>query len=376
MADIAFIDVTATVSYGGVQTAIWQLARALHDAGHRVTVYGGAGDIRPDLGERNIAVQTFAFTPRDRVINLGSRFRRWWERRSLARNAQATVIAARHDWVILTKPFDFFWPHLMPPQHPTRFAFMSGGTDFMRGDRKKTAGISAWMACSHFNAWQIQARYKHFPQVIYNGVDTAQFAPTVAAADRSQWQVSDDDVLFGFAGRLVGWKGLRFAIAALAEPPLREQPVKLLIVGDGEDLPKLQRLATDLAVLPRVIFHPPVAHAALPALYAACDAGVFPSIGDEAFGITIAEAMACGKPVVANHIGGIPEVVGNEGSCGLLVTPGDTGGLAAAMAKLAADHSLRLRLGNAARQRILDCYTWTQAADRLTQALQKAENIF
>ena len=44
----------------------------------------------------------------------------------------------------------------------------------------------------------------------------------------------------------------------------------------------------------------------LPEFYAACDAGIFPSIGDEAFGITIAEAMACGKPVIASYIGGIP----------------------------------------------------------------------
>ena len=76
-------------------------------------------------------------------------------------------------------------------------------------------------------------------------------------------------------------------------------------------------------VAEQVIFHQPVEHAMLPEFYAACDAGVFPSIGDEAFGITIAEAMACGKPVIASYIGGIPEVVGNEQSAGLLVTPGD-----------------------------------------------------
>ncbi|MBI3575302.1 MAG: glycosyltransferase family 4 protein, partial [Gammaproteobacteria bacterium] len=98
-------------------------------------------------------------------------------------------------------------------------------------------------------------------------------------------------------------------------------------------------------------------------------AGVFPSIGDEAFGITIAEAMSCGKPVIASHIGGIPEVVGGEESCGLLVPPGDVTALAQAMRRLADDAALRARLGDGARTRIERLYTWDMSAQRLLRAL-------
>ena len=110
-------------------------------------------------------------------------------------------------------------------------------------------------------------------------------------------------------------------------------------------------------------------HDSLPDYYAAADVGVFPSIGDEAFGITIAEAMSCAKPVIGGYVGGIPEVVGNEESCGLLVPPGDSAALAQAMRRLADDAALRTRFGIAARARIERLYTWDMSAQRLLAAL-------
>ena len=159
------------------------------------------------------------------------------------------------------------------------------------------------------------------------------------------------------------------ALRALAEPAMRDVNAKLLIVGDGPQKPELKQLAQTLGLAERVRFHDPVPHDALPALYGAVDAGVFPSIGDEAFGITIAEAMSCAKPVIASHIGGIPEVVGSEESCGLLVPPGDVTALARAMRRLANDTALRTRLGIAARARIERLYTWDMSAQRLLGAL-------
>ncbi|HEY3431451.1 MAG TPA: glycosyltransferase family 4 protein [Rhodocyclaceae bacterium] len=373
---IAFVDVTVTVSYGGIQTAVWELARALHDDGHQVDVFGGEGAIQPELGGRGIGVKMFPFLDRGKVLDLGSRFRRIVERWTFARRAKQAVIDGEYDWVVLTKPFDFFWPRLMPKGHPTRFAFMSGGTDFFRGDRILARGIDAWVACSHFNAWQIQHYYKNFPEVMFNGVDVARFSPQALVAEgderetlRHAWGLTDADVLFAFAGRLVGWKGLSVAVEALASPLLVQLPTKLLIVGAGSDLPRLQEKATRLGVTQRVIFHEPVSHQRLPALYRAADVGIFPSIGDEAFGITVAEAMACGLPVVASYIGGIPEVVGNEGSCGFLVSPGKPAHLAQVMTQLAQDHPLRDRLGRAARERIVSHFTWRDAARRLLAAL-------
>ena len=370
---IAFVDVTVTVSFGGIQTAVWELARALHDLGHEVTVLGGDGNIRPDLGGRAIRIETFPFTPRERVLDFGSRFRRTWERWTFAQRAMPALVEGDFDWVILTKPFDFFWPWRMPARSRTRFCFMSGGTDFLWGDRKLAKKISAWVACSNFNAWQIAHHFKRFPKVIFNGVDVDVFAPRPPLAGlRERLGFDQSDIVFAFAGRLVGWKGLAIAVRALAEPPLIDQPVKLLLIGDGGARTDLQKLAEQLGLRERIVFHPPVPHRELPGLYALADAGIFPSIGDEAFGITIAEAMACGLPVLASHIGGIPEVVGNEGANGILVPAGDHVAWAAAMAELAADGEQRTRLGRAAAERIRRTFTWRQSAQRLLAALENA----
>lgn len=371
---IAFIDVTMTVSYGGIQTAVWQLACALTDMGHEVHVFGGEGDIRPELNGRVVHIHQFPFTPREKVLDLGSRFRRIWERGSFARHASAFVKSAGFDWIVITKPFDFFWTRILQ-ESQTRIAFMSGGTDFYRGDRYLSRGISAWLACSHFNAWQIQHRYKRFPAVMYNGVDVALFSPQAkekCTQMRTELGISDSTFVFGFAGRLVGWKGLSVAIQALADPVLRQKDVRLLLIGKGEDAPRLRGLAQKLQLENKIIFHPPVAHHLLPEFYSACNAGIFPSIGDEAFGITIAEAMSCELPVIASHIGGIPEVVGNEGTCGLLATPGDVVGFARAMANLVDNPDLCSRLGQSARQRIVTLYTWQYAAQRLLKQLNPA----
>ena len=356
--------------YGGIQTTVWRLANALARAGHEIAMFGGEGNIKPANLHPAIAVHTFPFRPREKVLDIGSRFQRIVERASHARHARLAFAEGNYDWAILTKPFDFYWPWILPKDCKTKFCFMSGGTDFYAGDRVLSKKIDAWVAASQFNAWQIHARYKRWPKVIFNGVETGKFAPGVRDESlRARLGVAPDTTLFAFAGRLVGWKGMGVALKALAEPAMRDANAKLLIIGDGPHKPELKQLARSLGLTGRVLFHDPVPHDALPALYGAVDAGVFPSIGDEAFGITIAEAMSCGKPVIASHIGGIPEVVGNEETCGLLVPPGDSTTLAQAMRRLADDTALRTRLGAAAHTRIEQLYTWDMSAQRLLAAL-------
>lgn len=369
MARIAFIDVTVTVSYGGLQTAVWRFAEALTRLGQEVDVYGGIGGIKPPADCAAVGVHTFPFRPRERVPDLGSRFQRIIERATFARHARPALIAKRYDWVILDKPFDFFWPWILPKSSKTRFAFTSGGTDFFAGDRRLANRIDVMLACSHFNAWQIRSHYKRQVGVVHYGVNTTHFASHDETDVRERLGVQANNVLFMFAGRLVGWKGMAVAVRALAEPALHGAPVQLLIVGDGPERPNLEKLAHSLKLTNRVIFHAPVPHDALPHYYGAADVGIFPSIGDEAFGITIAEAMSCAKPVIGSYVGGIPEVVGNEETCGLLVPPNDPAELAMAMRRMVDDASLRVRLGNAARARIERLYTWDISAQKVLSAL-------
>jgi glycosyltransferase involved in cell wall biosynthesis len=370
---IAFIDVTTTVFVGGIQTAVWQLAFALTDLGHEVTIYGGEGTNRADLAGRSVVVKTYSFTPRERFPNFGTRFRKLAERLSFARQARNDVAATGHDWVVLTKPFDFFWPYLMPAGHRTRFMFMSGGTDFVRGDRWLAKNLDAFVACSHFNAQQNYGRFRRPVGVIFNGVDIDRFRPGQRDNGwRRRLGFSDNDIVFVFAGRVIGLKGLEIAVRAL--PKLSAFPVKLFVVGNGSAVPRVQRCAIEVGVAERVVFHQAVGHDELPALYACADAGIFPALGEEAFGISVAEAMACGLPVVASYNGGMPEVVGNEGTCGELFALGDIDACAAAMRRLSNSAALRRTLGDAARARIVSMFTWEHSARRLLGAMGVRDN--
>jgi glycosyltransferase involved in cell wall biosynthesis len=90
----------------------------------------------------------------------------------------------------------------------------------------------------------------------------------------------------------------------------------------------------------------------------------------EGFGFPASEAMACGLPVVANAAGALPEVVGTDGSAGLLVPPRDPQALAAALGPLVADRERIARMGRAARARVLTTFRWSQAAAELAGVLE------
>jgi glycosyltransferase involved in cell wall biosynthesis len=368
---IALLDVTVTTSYGGIQTAIWELSRALHDLGHEVTVFGGRGSILPDLCGRNITVKTFDFTSRENALNLGNRFKRLWERWTFALHAKRDVIAGKFDWVVITKPYDFFWPHLMPKNSSTKFAFRSGGTSFIAGDRFLSRRISAFFSNSYFNAWQINERYKRFPKVIYNGVDLVRFGPHHRSdSTREELGLNIGDILCVFAGRLVGWKGVKYSIMALTSQLLSANSVYLLIIGDGPEKSSLINLARSLNISNRVIFKPAMAHEELPKWWASADIGVFASISDEGFSNSMAEALASGLPVIATAFSGNPETVGNEGSCGTLVPPEDSESIAAAINLIATNSERRRSMSLAARRRIEDNFTWVKVAQRLLDGLQ------
>jgi glycosyltransferase involved in cell wall biosynthesis len=111
----------------------------------------------------------------------------------------------------------------------------------------------------------------------------------------------------------------------------------------------------------RVVIHGPVTVGDVAAMYAASDAFVLPSL-KEPFGTVYGEAMAFGLPVVGWRAGNLPYLAAHERE-GLLVEPGDVGGLSAALLRLAEDPDLCARLGSAAKQRALERPTWDEVAE-------------
>jgi glycosyltransferase involved in cell wall biosynthesis len=102
-------------------------------------------------------------------------------------------------------------------------------------------------------------------------------------------------------GRFAYYKGLEYLIKTV---PLLPQNVKVVLVGDGEEKPKLLSLVKELHLEERVLFIPPVKDEELPSIYRGADVFVLPSIArSEAFGLVACEAMACGVPVITTEIG-------------------------------------------------------------------------
>lgn len=167
-----------------------------------------------------------------------------------------------------------------------------------------------------------------------------------------------------FVGRLHPQKGVDTLIRAMADLPTAQ----LAIAGDGPDRAQLERLAERLGVADRIRFLGFVAHDDVPALMRRADVFVMPSRYEE-LGTAIIEAMACGLPVVASRVGGIPNLVA-DGDTGLLTPPGDAPALAAALRRVLTEPGLAGKLGAEARTRTA-AYQWPALADRVLETYRE-----
>lgn len=170
-----------------------------------------------------------------------------------------------------------------------------------------------------------------------------------------------------FIGRLVYYKGLGTLIEAM-----RGLDAKLLIIGSGPLEPELRKLADKLELNGKVIFEKLPREEPIGRYLHACDLLVLPSVErTEAYGLTLLEAMACGKPVVATELGTGTSFVCEHESNGLVVPPGDVKALRGALARLLADPALRRRLGEEGRRRFKRSFTAEAMAKSFVSLYEK-----
>jgi rhamnosyl/mannosyltransferase len=180
------------------------------------------------------------------------------------------------------------------------------------------------------------------------GLNLDRFNPTPAILSRAaslRAESAGRPVLLNI-GRLVGYKGQRYAIEAL-----KDLDADLWIIGTGPLEAELRSLATALGVGERVRWIGDARDEDLPAYLHAADIFVLPSNSpNEAFGLVLVEAMACGKPLVACALeSGVPCVC-RDGINGLIVPPNDAIGLAQALRRLLLDPRLQAQLGEGGRR--------------------------
>ncbi len=185
-----------------------------------------------------------------------------------------------------------------------------------------------------------------------NGVDTALFHPArpASSALREALGLAADTPLVGFVGRLSPEKGPEVFVRAMLLLQGRCPQAHAVVVGEGPMLADMRALAGRLGLAQRLHFLG--LREDMPAVYNELDVAVSSS-HSEAMPLAVAEAMACGLPVVATRVGGVPDMI-EHGETGWLVGPGDFNDIAGRCAALLADPALRRRLGERARRRAVE----------------------
>jgi glycosyltransferase involved in cell wall biosynthesis len=185
--------------------------------------------------------------------------------------------------------------------------------------------------------------------VIYNAVDFAQADATSSRDEmRAALGVPADARVAGVIARLTEQKGHRFLFDALATTPALAH-VHVLLVGGGDLRNELVRQARSLGLSERVHFLGP--RRDLGNLLRAMDVFVLPSLW-EGLPLSLVLAMGAGVPVLATAVAGVPEVV-EDGRTGLLVPPGNSAALGAALARVLSDGPLRNRMASEAKAFVL-----------------------
>ena len=197
--------------------------------------------------------------------------------------------------------------------------------------------------------------------VIPNGIDTERFKPEGIFADlRKEFSIQERDTVIGFIGRIVPAKGLEYLIDAFSYLKEDFKNIKLLIIGEGNLVERLREQAKEKKLDDSIIF--PGGRRDIPDILACINIFVMPSIA-EGLPNALLEAMAMGKPIVATMIGGIPEVIKN-GFNGLLVPPRDPASLATAIKELIGNGQLSARMGQAARDLVMNKYSIRETAQK------------
>jgi glycosyltransferase involved in cell wall biosynthesis len=171
--------------------------------------------------------------------------------------------------------------------------------------------------------------------LIYNGVDLQRYDHQEPCCTlRDEYGMEPGSQIVGVVARLEPEKGHPTLLEAWPAVLRAAPDAYLLVIGEGSQREALERQARDLRIAHRVVFTG--RRDDVPAVTAALDVAVLPSYR-EAQGLSILEALALARPIVASNVGGIPEMI-EDGATGLLVEPHDTDGLAQAISRLLVDH--------------------------------------
>jgi len=221
------------------------------------------------------------------------------------------------------------------------------------------------IVCSQFNKEIINSMTSSKVYVIPNGVNL----PSIQNIQSRSLPMSS---IF-YVGMLLKSKGVDILISAI---PIIKKSIPdacLYIAGAGKEEAKLKNLVKELNVEGNVKFLGFITEEEKYAYYKSIDIFVLPSLF-EPFGIVLLEAMACGKPIVASNVGGIPYIV-EDGKTGLLFESENVEDLAEKIVTLLKDKESREKMGKAGKERAKE-FTWEKVAERTVEVYKEIKTYY
>ena len=358
------LHITSHLNIGGITRYILSLSERLVKQGHQVVVASGGGQLASQVGAMGAVhwqcpFQTSAeFSPPVfwGTAQLAARLRQEPVDIIHAHTRVAQVVADRISRA-LQIPYVTTWHGIYQTRLGRRFWLCAGDV---------TIAISELVR-------QHLLQDFHLPpkriRCIYNGIDATHYAapckPAVTEEYRKRWQIPKDCPVIGGVGRLAAGrvKGFDTLLVAAYLLEKRFPDLHVLVVGDGPRRPFLEDIVKRLGIRNRVHFVGEVEDIRVP--FALMDLFVFTSRWPEAFGLTLVEAMAAGKPVVATKTGAVPEVI-RDGLEGWLVPPDDPAAMADGALRLLTDRSLASKFRSQGQLRVREAFS----LDRLAREVE------
>lgn len=200
--------------------------------------------------------------------------------------------------------------------------------------------------------------------VIENGVDSNVLAPSGSAKKLHH-------ITIGYVGGLMWWQGLDYVIRAMPKITKAFPETRFVIVGDGPENAKLQKIAFDTKCSASIDFMGPVNHEKVPALINSFDLCVAYYVRERANIISpfkVFEYLSCGKPTIVSNIQGVGDKFADVAK---VVEPQDTAQLAKSIIGLIKDKKERDRLGKAGREFIVQGHTWQTVSKAIVEVLEQ-----
>jgi glycosyltransferase involved in cell wall biosynthesis len=212
------------------------------------------------------------------------------------------------------------------------------------------------VAVSHRMGQQIKALPGIKPErvsIIRNAIDCEKYyCPEIREKMRNEFGLDPSYIVYGFAGRIVQAKHLDVLIKAFAEAYVKYPNIRLLIAGEGNQQTELDKLVCQLGISKAVTWAG--FRKDIPQFLAGIDIYVQPSI-NEGLSLSLLEAMAAEKPIIATRVGGTEEVI-SDGVTGLLISAGSDVSLMNAMTKMIDQPEMRSQYAKAARRSVTQAY--------------------